>query len=106
MTPLEQAWEHYGGRLITNRAGKNKACCPLHEDKNASATINISEQKWTCHAGCGFGDIYDLIFLAEGGGLMFPACKEIALRFGVDSPSTDTKRKKRPGRRKPLWVGE
>lgn len=106
MTPLEVAWEHYGGRMLTARAGKNKACCPLHEDKNASASVNVSEQKWVCHAGCGYGDIYELIQLAEGGQIAFPACKEIASRFGADSTSSESRKKKRPGRRKPLWVGE
>lgn len=106
MTPLEQAWEHYGGRLITNRAGKNKACCPLHEDKNASATIDVSEQKWVCHAGCGYGDLYELVKLAEPGEPGFFECVEIAERlFGSTGPEKK-KSKKRPGRRKPLWVGE
>lgn len=107
MTPLEQAWEHYGGRLVSNRAGKNKACCPLHEDKAPSATIDVGAQKWVCHAGCGYGDIYELIQLAEPGGLSFIAAKEIAERFGAECSDTAKKTtKKRPGRRKPLWVGE
>lgn len=107
MTPLEQAWEHYGGSFITTRAtGKNKARCPLHEDKNASATVDIGEQKWVCHAACGYGDIYELIQLAEPGGLRFPEVKEIAERFGEMYSSTPKRSKKRPGRRKPTWVGE
>lgn len=104
MTPLEAAWEHYGGRLVTNRAGKNKACCPLHEDKNASATVNVGEQRWVCHAGCGYGDIYELIQLAEKRPMTFTEAKEIALTFGTESVKPAGK--KRPGRRKPLWVGE
>lgn len=106
MTPLEAAWEHYGGRLLTARAGKNKACCPLHEDKNASATVDLTEEKWVCHAGCGYGDIYELIKLAESGRVLsFPEQKEIAATFGEASVKPAGKRK-RPGRRKPLWVGE
>lgn len=107
-TPLEQAWEHYGGRLITNRPGKNKACCPLHEDKSPSATIDVSEQKWSCHAGCGYGDIFELIKLAEPGEPGFLECVEIAARLFSVTETTlgKPKTKKRPGRRKPLWVGE
>lgn len=104
-TPLEQAWEHYGGRLVTNRSGKNKACCPLHEDQQPSCTVDVKEQKWTCHAGCGYGDIYELIQLAEQRTVTFAEAKEIALTFGEEYAKPVTK-KKRPGRRKPLWVGE
>lgn len=105
-TPLEVAWEHYGGRLLTARAGRNKATCPLHDDSNPSATVNITEQKWSCHAGCGYGDIYELIKLAEPGReLSFPEQQEIARTFGTEAVKP-AGRKKRPGRRKPSWVGD
>lgn len=109
MSPLEKAWEHYGGRLVTNRQGKNKACCPLHEDKAPSASVDIGAQKWVCHAGCGYGDIYELVMLADGI-TSFPEAKAFAdERFGTTATAGEvgsTKGKKRPGRRKPLWVGE
>lgn len=98
MTPLEKAWEHYGGTLLTHREGRNKARCPLHDDANASASVNILEQKWTCFAGCGYGDIYELVGIAENlkG---FPDVKAFAdEHFGTaESPgrATSTKAKKR-----------
>lgn len=95
MTPLENAWEHYGGTLLTHREGRNKARCPLHDDANASASVNISEQKWTCFAGCGYGDIYELVKLADGLDL-FPECKSWTdEKFGV-SPDGLGKSSKRP----------
>lgn len=98
MTPLEKAWEHYGGTLLTHREGRNKARCPLHEDANASASVNIPEQKWTCFAGCGYGDIYELVQLADGFGT-FPEAKAFAdERFGTANQAgkpTTTKAKKR-----------
>lgn len=86
MTPLEAAWEHYGGTLLTHREGRNKARCPLHDDANASASVNIADQRWTCFAGCGYGDIYELVKLAEGTRVFdrFPECKDFAdTKFGT-----------------------
>lgn len=97
VTPLEAAWEHYGGTLLTHREGRNKARCPLHDDANASASVNIAEQKWTCYAGCGYGDIYELVMLADGFD-RFPECKEFAdTKFGAtaSAPSRGGKRKAR-----------
>lgn len=65
MTPLEQAWEYFGGTLL-GTSGKVKAKCPLHADANASARVDTLEQKWVCYAGCGYGDIYELVKLADG----------------------------------------
>lgn len=91
MTPLEKAWEHYGGTLLTHREGRNKARCPLHEDANASASVNIPEQKWTCFAGCGFGDIYELVKLAAGIDSFFEAKEFANQKFGESSTGSSKK---------------
>lgn len=94
---LEQAWEHYGGRLPSRG---NKAHCPLHEDHTASATVDLETGRWRCYAGCGWGDIYHLIKLAEK--VDFPTAKRIAEeKFGAEAPVQ--RNKKRPGR-KGSWV--
>lgn len=104
MTPLEAAWEHYGGQILTQRHGRNKAKCPLHDDANASASVNIDEQKWTCFAGCGYGDIYELIMLAEPGNLRFPECKAIAEdTFGAGSLEAPVKKPK-PKKKRASWT--
>lgn len=36
------------------------ACCPLHEDSTASLRLNTETGGWTCHAGCGHGDVWEL----------------------------------------------
>lgn len=101
MTPLEQAWEHYGGTLLTHRDGRNKARCPLHDDVNASASVNVHEQKWSCFAGCGYGDIYELVKLADNFD-DFRECKEWTdEKFGSRSLPTVTRTKK--GKKK-SWV--
>lgn len=104
MTPLENAWEHYGGTLLTHREGRNKARCPLHDDANASASVNILEQKWTCFAGCGFGDIYELVKLADGID-SFIECKEFTdRRFGVSSTTSTAPAKRRTKRKGKSWT--
>lgn len=100
MTPLEQAWEHYGGTLLGTH-GRVKARCCLHEDKNASASVDLESQRWSCFAGCGYGDIYELVQLADGF-TNFPEAKAFAdERFGTSAATgkrTTTKAKR--GRRK------
>jgi hypothetical protein len=45
--------------------------------------VNVEAQRWSCFAGCGYGDIYELVKLAEGID-HFPECKELAeRRFGA-----------------------
>lgn len=101
MTPLEAAWEHYGGTLLGTH-GRIKAKCPLHEDRNASASVNIEEQKWTCFAGCGYGDIYELVKLVDGMD-NFSECKTFTdQRFGVSS--TESKKSKKGRGRRKSWV--
>lgn len=105
-TPLERAWEAYGG-VLPSRG--QKANCPLHEDHTASAVVNPETGKWKCYAGCGRGDVYDLIKAAEAdpslGPISFRRAKEIAEeKFGA-APGRDGSggTKKRPGR-KGAWV--
>lgn len=35
--------------------------CPLHADRSPSFSVNLEKGVWTCHAGCGGGDIIDLV---------------------------------------------
>lgn len=100
MTPLEKAWEHYGGTLLTHRAGRNKARCPLHDDANASASVNITEQKWTCFAGCGYGDIYELVQLAEGFKGFSETKDFVESHFGTQHTSTHHSASRRKTKRK------
>lgn len=105
MTPLEKAWEHYGGTLLTHREGRNKARCPLHEDANASASVNILEQKWTCFAGCGYGDIYELVGIADSF-KSFPEVKAFAdEHFGTaESPGRGTSTRPKKQRKAKSWT--
>ena len=45
---------------------KFTARCPFHEDRNPSLSVNAEKQVWLCHAGCGGGDVIDLLARFEG----------------------------------------
>lgn len=46
--------------------GWQKTLCVLHDERQPSATVNLEAGKWSCFAGCGHGDVYDLIGIHEG----------------------------------------
>lgn len=72
-TPLEAAWTEFGSRLygdylpIPPHRGWIKVKCVLHSESRPSAVVNLTGEKglWRCYAGCGRGDVYDLIGAAE-----------------------------------------
>jgi hypothetical protein len=41
--------------------GEQDMFCPLHEDHNRSASLNVRTGDWWCFAGCGGGRVIDLI---------------------------------------------
>jgi len=54
---------HSFHKLRKTRTGFT-ACCPFHEDKNAS--FSVRNKKWICFAGCGRGDIFDFVKKQHG----------------------------------------
>lgn len=62
---LEAVFDHYD---ITwpNGAGNRKVLCPVHDDRNASASVNTSTGLWTCFTCGAGGDAYSLIEIKEG----------------------------------------
>ena len=59
--------------------GKFVAKCPFHEDKLPSLSINDNRGLWHCFAGCGGGDIYSFIMMAEK--VDFPTAIKIVSRI-------------------------
>lgn len=45
------------GITLRGKAAK----CPFHEDRNASLSVDVNKQLWNCHAGCGGGDVVNLL---------------------------------------------
>ena len=56
-----------GEYVRLKKSGKNWiGCCPFHEDKNPSFSLNPESELWYCHA-CGIGgDILTFVEKAEG----------------------------------------
>ena len=49
-----------GRKLKPNASGQVNTRCPFHQDKRRSLSINLEKGLWTCHAGCGAGNIFTL----------------------------------------------
>ena len=80
------------------RAGREwKACCPFHDEKTPSFTVNDDKGFYHCF-GCGaHGDA--IRFLTEHRGLPFmDAVKELAAKAGMDVPAPDARAKERAER--------
>src|SRR5919107_1728384 len=71
------------------RAGREwKACCPFHNEKTPSFTVNDEKGFYHCF-GCGaHGDA--IRFLTDARGMQFmDAVKELAAKAGMDVPAPD-----------------
>src|SRR3954454_5933861 len=80
------------------RAGREwKACCPFHNEKTPSFTVNDEKHFYHCF-GCGaHGDA--IRFLTDQRGLQFmDAVKELADKAGMDVPAPDPKAKEQADR--------
>ncbi len=80
------------------RAGREwKACCPFHNEKTPSFTVNDDKGFYHCF-GCGaHGDAIG--FLTDNRGMQFmDAVKELAAKAGLEVPAPDPKAKERAER--------
>ncbi|WP_028970725.1 DNA primase [Sphingomonas sp. URHD0057] len=80
------------------RAGREwKACCPFHNEKTPSFTVNDDKGFYHCF-GCGaHGDA--IRFLTDQRGMPFmDAVKELASKAGMDVPAPDPQAKERADR--------
>jgi len=80
------------------RAGREwKACCPFHNEKTPSFTVNDDKGFYHCF-GCGaHGDA--IRFLTDHRGMPFmDAVKELAAKAGLDVPAPDPKARERAER--------
>ena len=51
------------------RGHRGMGRCPFHSDRSPSFSVDTDRQKWHCFAGCGHGDVIDLVRIAEERGL-------------------------------------
>ena len=93
--------EHYGADLHrTQTVGWRPLKCPFHDDRTASASVNLSKGGFRCHA-CGVsGDSIKLIMEQEGLGykdaVAFAETTLGQVVGGVRRPANEPKR--RPSR--------
>jgi DNA primase len=85
------------------KAGREyKACCPFHQEKTPSFTINDEKHFYHCF-GCGaHGDA--IRFLTDAKGLPFmDAVKELAGKAGMEVPAADPKMREKAERSAGLY---
>ena len=80
------------------RAGREfKACCPFHQEKTPSFTINDEKGFYHCFGCQAHGDA--IRFLTDHRGLPFmDAVKELAAKAGMDVPAPDPQARERADR--------
>ena len=80
------------------RAGREwKACCPFHNEKTPSFTVNDDKGFYHCFGCSAHGDA--IRFLTDQRGMPFmDAVKELAAKAGMDVPAPDPKAKERADR--------
>ncbi|HWH22957.1 MAG TPA: DNA primase [Allosphingosinicella sp.] len=92
-----------GRQVKLQRAGREwKACCPFHNEKTPSFTVNDEKGFYHCF-GCGaHGDA--IRFLTDAQGLPFmDAVKELADAAGMEVPAPDPRAQQRAERAKDLY---
>jgi DNA primase len=57
--------------------------CPLHDDRSPSFTFNRETNHWRCYAGCGHGDVINLVSIALNISNR-DAVNKLAFDFGIN----------------------
>src|SRR5215216_4071501 len=80
------------------RAGREyKACCPFHQEKTPSFTVNDDKGFYHCFGCSAHGDA--IRFLTDHRGMQFmDAVKELAAKAGMEVPAPDPQAKERAER--------
>ncbi|ABL01319.1 DNA primase [Pelobacter propionicus] len=79
---------------LTKAGTTYKACCPFHNEKTPSFTVNPSRGTWHCFGQCNDGgDVAKFFMLRDG--IKFPdALALLARRVGITIPQGETKEEK------------
>lgn len=100
---IDKVLEHYGADLTrVSLVGWRPVKCPFHDDRNASASVNLNLGGFRCHA-CGIhGDAIKLIQEREGLGFKDAVSKleEISGESvpGVSRSASGSKPRRQPSR--------
>jgi len=87
---------------VTKSGREYKACCPFHNEKTPSFTINDEKGFYHCFGCSAHGDAIRWMTDQRGLGFM-DAVKELATEAGMDVPTPDPKAAKRQEKRNNLY---
>jgi DNA primase len=92
-----------GASVKLQRAGREwKACCPFHQEKTPSFTVNDEKGFYHCFGCSAHGDA--IRFLTEARGLPFmDAVKELADKAGMELPAPDPRAQEKAERAAGLY---
>ncbi len=92
-----------GRSIKVTKAGREyKACCPFHNEKTPSFTINDEKGFYHCFGCSAHGDAIRWMTDQRGLGFM-DAVKELASEAGMDVPASDPKAAKKQEKRNNLY---
>lgn len=85
--PIEQAFRDITGTKLIGHGAGRMACCPFHEDKTPSLSVDVTKGVYKCHsAGCGAqGNVFSLIRSAYSMNFK-EALAHAARACGIDLP--------------------
>lgn len=92
---IDAILEHYGSRPVSKRHGWFSIKCPFHDDRHASATVNVDENVFCCFACQIKGDGFAIIMQKEG--VKFREAIDIAKRVLESSGQVLRQRSSRGG---------
>lgn len=80
---IEPVLEKYGVEYRGDRRGNQQVRCPFHDDRRASASVNLDEGVFNCFTCSVGGDAIELLMSQEG--LTFGEAKRIAEELAGES---------------------
>jgi hypothetical protein len=76
------------GHPVSKSGSHMVACCPFHDDKTPSMSVNLDKQVWFCHAGGFGGSVIDIVCRQQGLSVK-DAIKMLADEAGIVDETAD-----------------
>ena len=81
MIDVKELFEEYGIKRIRQKGNELQFCCPFHDDRNPSASLNIELGIYNCFSCGARGTLVD--FIAQMEGISFVEAKTKAAVRGI-----------------------
>jgi len=66
VSDLERLLDFYGVEFDGSKGREQSIICPVHDERRASASLNLDKELWNCLACGAAGSVYDLVMKKEG----------------------------------------